>query len=116
MPRFYYSAIPGASVELGDKQYQLKPGNLLLAHAKGTQEWQAIDPAVADANVEAAANWTASLSSDQVRNIYQAHFAPDLEILREDFDFDVDQWQAMTDPVYYADALPDPKLLVEPGR
>jgi len=116
MPRFYYSSTPGANIELGGKQYQLKPGNLLLAHAKGTQEWQGIDPAVADANIEAAKNWTASLSSDQVQDIYQAHFAPDLEILREDFDVDVDQWQAMTDPVYYADALPDPELLVEPGR
>ena len=115
MPRLYYSANPGASIKLGEKQYQLKPGNLLLAHAKGTREWRAIDPAVANANVEAAANWTARLSSDQVRDIYQAHFAADLEILREDFDFDVNQWQVMTDPVHYADALPDPKLLIKPG-
>jgi hypothetical protein len=112
MPRFYHASDAGSVVELNGVRYLPKPGSLLLAHAKGTQEWPAVDPALARANLDAASNWTRALSASEVRRIYQQHFADDLELARREFDVDVDQWQDMADPVNYADAAPEARFLV----
>ena len=111
MPRFYYGADSEPPLTLEGREYRVPRGELLLAHAKGTERWPDIDPSRARANIEASRNWTAALSPEQVARIYEEHFATDLEILRGDFGLDVDQWRRMKKPVHYEAALPDPELL-----
>ncbi len=120
MPRFYYggaagSGAAGSGAAAGGEYPHPKPGTLLLAHAKGTQVWHDVEPAVAHANLAAAQHWTHALSSEEVQTIYHEHFATDMEIVHRQFGIDVDQWRSMTNPVHYADAQPDPDLLVAGG-
>jgi hypothetical protein len=108
MPRFYYGGDAGQSDDGGCRP---PPGTLLLAHAKGTQVWEDIDPGVAAANIDAARRWTASLSGEQIASIYREHFAGEADYLQNEFGIDVSQWEAMTTAVHYRDAVPEPQLL-----
>ncbi len=108
MPRFYYGGDVGQTDAGGRRP---EPGTLLLAHARGTQVWENIDPEVAAANIDAANRWTASLSGEQIASIYSEHFAGEADYLQSEFGLDVSQWEAMNDAVHYRNAVPDPNLL-----
>lgn len=111
MPRFYYSQDGDEVISIDSKRYQLPPGTLLLAHAKGTQAWPEVDPKTALANVKASHKWTRQLDTDMITAVFETRFDEDLNLLQKNFDIDVQRWRRETRAIAYEDALPEIKYL-----
>ncbi|GAB3274712.1 sulfotransferase family protein [Parahaliea aestuarii] len=117
MPGIYYGDRKSASseIELEGETLQVPPNHLLLAHAKGTETWDRVDPQTARDNVAAASRWTRTLSATDVESIYEEYFSEEIERLCQLTGLDLDAWGMLRDGVAYERALPPAQYLTRQG-
>ncbi|MFT4825936.1 MAG: hypothetical protein ACJASY_000428 [Halioglobus sp.] len=111
MPKFYYGGVYGKKVTINEREFLIPKDTLVFAHVKGTKVWSDIEPVQANMALEASAHWTAKLSSDEVRQIYDNFYARDIALFNSTFDVDVSAW-LKSEPVSYRAAHPGDQFLL----